>query len=274
MGVVQASPTRNQARFLVACCNPDADSTVGYAMQSQTPAIPAPAPPPPPAPPIIVGPQGVTIGGVQPTIIEGLMPGDRLTDRQKEMIEERRSDMSDQITSASSRRDETAAQLRNATGADREGLEGRLRLLDERILQLEADLAYTGRLLYGEPGVAGTSAPPPNFPRNDGPNETAIGIVFTLFVLFPIALAFARLLWRRATGQAVARPSLESTQRLERVEQAVDSIAVEVERISEGQRFVTRILTEGSAQSVLNAGRAEQGAAQRREGVKVPRGES
>ena len=215
------------------------------------------------------------IGGVQPTIIEGLMPGDRLTERQKDMIQERRSDMSDQITSASSRRDETAAQLRNATGADREGLEGRLRLLDERILQLEADLAYTGRLLYGEPGVAGgTAVPPPNFPRNDGPNETAIGVVFMLFVMFPIALAFARLLWRRASGQAVARPSLESSQRLERVEQAIDSIAVEVERISEGQRFVTRILTEGPAQTALNAGRAEQGATQRREAVKVPRGES
>ena len=36
----------------------------------------------------------------------------------------------------------------------------------------------------------------------------------------------------------------------------------------------TRILTEGSAQSVLNAGRAEQGATPRREAVKVPRGES
>ena len=240
------------------------------------PAAPAPlAPPPPPPIPVPTAAQpNITIGGVQPTIIEGLMPGDRLTERQKDLLQERRVDMSDQITSASTRRDEAASQLRNATGADREGLESRIRLLDERILQLEADLASTGRLLYGEPGVAaGVTVAPPNFPRNDGPNETAIGIVFMLFVMFPIALAFARLLWKRATGQAVARPSLESTQRLERVEQAIDSIAVEVERISEGQRFVTRILTEGPAQSVLNAGRAEQIGAQRREGVKVPRGE-
>jgi len=38
--------------------------------------------------------------------------------------------------------------------------------------------------------------------------------------------------------------------RLERMEQAIDSIAVEVERISEGQRFTTRLLasrTEGVA---------------------------
>lgn len=32
--------------------------------------------------------------------------------------------------------------------------------------------------------------------------------------------------------------------RLERVENAVESIAIEVERVSEGQRFVTKILSE------------------------------
>lgn len=248
-------------------------------MRIQPPSAPA-VPAAPPAPvvqgtPAAAAPRSIAINGVQPTVIDGLMPGARLSDRQREMIEDRRSAMSDQIISATERRNETAAQLRNATGADREGLEARIRLLDQRILQLEADLAYTGQLLYGEPGVAvaGTLVSPPPFRPDDGPNETAIGVVFVLFVMFPLALAFARLLWKRATGQAVPRPSLESTQRLERVEQAVDSIAVEVERISEGQRFVTRILTEGSAQSVLNAGRAEQATAQRREGVKVPRGQ-
>ena len=242
----------------------------------QPPTPPAPPAPPTPArvAPAAVAPQTVGPQGVQPTLIEGLMPGDRLTERQKELIAERRDAMSDQIISASERRDEAAAALRGATGADREGLERRLRLLDDRIVQLEADLAYTGRLLYSEPvGAAQTLVAPPDFTRGNGPNETAIGVVFTLFVMFPIALAFARMLWKRTTGQAVARPSLESTQRLERVEQAIDSIAVEVERISEGQRFVTRILTEGSAQSALNAGRGEPLATQRREGVKVPRGQ-
>jgi hypothetical protein len=36
----------------------------------------------------------------------------------------------------------------------------------------------------------------------------------------------------------------EVMQRLEHMEQAIDSIAVEVERISEGQRFTTRLLSE------------------------------
>lgn len=36
----------------------------------------------------------------------------------------------------------------------------------------------------------------------------------------------------------------EMQQRLERIEQAIDAMAVEVERIAEGQRFVTRLLAE------------------------------
>jgi hypothetical protein len=35
--------------------------------------------------------------------------------------------------------------------------------------------------------------------------------------------------------------------RLDRLEQAVDAIAIEIERISEGQRFVTRVLAERPA---------------------------
>ena len=35
-----------------------------------------------------------------------------------------------------------------------------------------------------------------------------------------------------------------SDQRLERVEQSVESIAIEIERISEGQRYVTKLLDE------------------------------
>ena len=39
-----------------------------------------------------------------------------------------------------------------------------------------------------------------------------------------------------------------SDERLARVENAVESIAVEIERISEGQRYVTKMLNEGAQQ--------------------------
>jgi hypothetical protein len=62
---------------------------------------------------------------------------------------------------------------------------------------------------------------------------TAIGL--------PVAKAYARRLDRGGRDAGVS-PELQS--RLERMEQALDSIAIEVERISEGQRFTTKLLAE------------------------------
>jgi hypothetical protein len=56
----------------------------------------------------------------------------------------------------------------------------------------------------------------------------------------PIARAYAR---RIESNPKPAIPP-EVAARLERMEHAIDSIAVEVERISEGQRFTTRLLAE------------------------------
>ncbi len=67
----------------------------------------------------------------------------------------------------------------------------------------------------------------------------AIGVAPIIAIGLPIARAYARRLESGPPGI----PS-EIAGRLERIEQAVDSIAVEVERISEGQRFTTKLLTE------------------------------
>jgi hypothetical protein len=58
---------------------------------------------------------------------------------------------------------------------------------------------------------------------------------------FPIARAYAKRMEHGDTGPRI--PS-DVSARLERMEQAIDSIAVEVERISEGQRFTTKLLAE------------------------------
>ena len=47
------------------------------------------------------------------------------------------------------------------------------------------------------------------------------------------------------TGLSMSKRGLASSdERLARVEQAVEAIAIEVERISEGQRFVTKLLSD------------------------------
>jgi hypothetical protein len=57
---------------------------------------------------------------------------------------------------------------------------------------------------------------------------------------YPLARAYAK---RMERGDSPRIPS-DVSARLERMEQAIDSIAVEVERISEGQRFTTKLLAE------------------------------
>ena len=72
----------------------------------------------------------------------------------------------------------------------------------------------------------------------------AISIVPITAIGWPLARAMAK---RLEQGGAAGRVPVEVTARLERMEQAIDSIAVEVERISEGQRFTTKLLAERTA---------------------------
>jgi hypothetical protein len=74
--------------------------------------------------------------------------------------------------------------------------------------------------------------------------DMAMGFFFTVVAIIiglPIARAFARRMDRKAV---VPQVPAEVTQQLNHLAQAVDAIALEVERISEGQRFTTRILSE------------------------------
>jgi hypothetical protein len=61
--------------------------------------------------------------------------------------------------------------------------------------------------------------------------------------------------WARKIENESKRPALpaEVATRLERMEQSIDAIAVEVERISEGQRFTTRLLADAQDTRALPA---------------------
>jgi len=67
-------------------------------------------------------------------------------------------------------------------------------------------------------------------------------------VMYPVARAFARKMDRDSLQPKVPP---EIMGRLERMEMAIDSIAVEVERISEGQRFTTKLLSDRQQSQVL-----------------------
>ena len=89
---------------------------------------------------------------------------------------------------------------------------------------------------------------PPGFSARDVIPPQAVDISVAFFVTIaiiiiglPIARAIARRMDRRPGPAQI--PSDVSTQ-LNQLNQAVDAIALEVERISEGQRFTTRLLSE------------------------------
>ena len=56
-----------------------------------------------------------------------------------------------------------------------------------------------------------------------------------------VVLSFYRRYKRRGMTP-ISQTSSESSERLERMERGIDAIAIEVERISEGQRFVTNLV--------------------------------
>jgi hypothetical protein len=160
-------------------------------------------------------------------------------------LQSQRNELSNQLQSAAGRREELVEQLENASGANRAGIEARIKLLDERILQIESDIASTGQLLAEARGqiLIEDSPPPPGGPMNV--DVTAITAILSVFVLGPLAFVYARNLWKRGSAQKVETLlERENSDRLARLESAVDAIAIEMERVSEGQRFVTKLLAE------------------------------
>jgi hypothetical protein len=75
------------------------------------------------------------------------------------------------------------------------------------------------------------------------------GMLFVLVLVFGSMLiyAFGKRIQRR---DALPRTNPETDDRLERIEQAVDAMSVEVERIAEGQRFVTKLLADKAPERV------------------------
>ena len=130
--------------------------------------------------------------------------------------------------------------------------DGRTIIVDPRAVP--SDQAREAIILQS---LAGPPPPPP--PQHDIPHEVIplVGIVFgcltTMVLGLPIIRAMIRRSERRATGVPPALPA-ELGGRLERIEQAVEAVAIEVERISEAQRFQTRVLSErGDARAPLLA---------------------
>lgn len=101
--------------------------------------------------------------------------------------------------------------------------------------------------IRGPDGTETVVGVPSDFAKNMIPPQAVdISIAFFIMVAaiiigLPLARAFARRMDRSTTK---AQVSSELSGQLAQLNQAVDAIALEVERISEGQRYTTRLLSE------------------------------
>jgi hypothetical protein len=173
----------------------------------------------------------------------------------------RMNDLRSELQEAAERRNSVASRLRSADVAARPGYEARLQVLDARIIQIERDMQANTARLNAAPAAAivGARALSPDAGRiaeRISGDLVPIIAIFTVFVLAPFAFTVSRFIWKRGNALGARAPGVDQAtlQRLEELQQSVDTIAIEVERISENQRFVTRMLSE---QPALGAGAAE-----------------
>jgi hypothetical protein len=214
-------------------------------MQEATPPVPgAPAAPAAPAP-LQVAPAPAPGGASASAMYEAFKAQRRELSSQLENLEDRREDLSRQLQEPS------------VTGADKKGLEQRIVEVDQRISSLEKQIAESEAQVARQAGVPGAVQPPQQI-RRDGPPEEVfvLGGMFIVIVLLPLSIAMARRIWRRGVSTITSLPA-ELTQRLTRLEQGMDAVAVEVERIGEGQRYMARMMGEDGSLRAIGAGAAE-----------------
>lgn len=79
----------------------------------------------------------------------------------------------------------------------------------------------------------------------------AFATAIILAIGVPIARAFSR---RMDAESRNPRLPTEVVERLERMEQTLDVVALEIERITEGQRFTTKLLAESTGRDPRQLG--------------------
>ncbi len=205
--------------------------------------VQAPTPPPTPTAPVLAG--GARTVPSASAIYEG--------------FKAQRNELSNQLEELESTRRDITAQLNQVSqGApERKGLEARLTDVDARIASVDQMMASNAAQIATASAIPGAVVEPPQIIRQGPPEEAyVVGTIFIFVFFLPLSIAFARRIWRRSAAVVTSLPR-EISERLSRMEQTVEATAVEVERIGEGQRFLTRLFTEGEGARAIGAGAAQ-----------------
>jgi hypothetical protein len=170
-----------------------------------------------------------------------------------------RNELSNQLEGLQSTRQGINNELEDmpASAPQRPALEARLKQVDAQISAVDQMLAGNAAQIAQAAAVPGAVVQQPP-PFSQGPPQEVYVLtgIFMFIVLLPLSVALARRIWKRSAAVVTAFPR-ELADRLSRMEQAVEATAVEVERVGEGQRFLTRLFTEGEGTRVIGAGAAQ-----------------
>ena len=174
-------------------------------------------------------------------------------------LQAQRQELAQQLENLERKREELVGQLQGSppVGTERGGLEQRIAAIDQRITALDKQIADA------EASVARAAATPGAVVEHVEPERPVLpegayvlGGIFMFIVLLPLTIAYARRIWRRGAAVVTSLPK-ELTAQLSRLEQAMEAMSIEVERIGEGQRFMAKVLSENGVPRALGEGAAE-----------------
>lgn len=172
--------------------------------------------------------------------------------KQREVLGDQMERLQDERRDITNRLNNTE-QDQQLSSADKAGLEKRLTTLDGRIDVMDKQIAGADAQVAAAAGIPGAVVEPPPIERHGPPEEVfVLGGIFMFVAIMPISIAYARRIWRRSAAAVTAIPK-DIIDRFTQIDQAVESIAVEVERIGEGQRFITRVLAEQGKRPALES---------------------
>lgn len=160
-----------------------------------------------------------------------------------------------QLASLELQRVDMLGEIRSGDAAARTAAQSQLRVLDAQIEQTKASLKSASRTLAAEQGQV-IVAPQPPFIYRNGPDahdiEVMVLFAMAFVILLPIVIGIGRRIGRKGAPASPPMPDNVSP-RLDRMEQAIDAIAIEVERISESQRFIAKVLAERGETPAISA---------------------
>jgi len=167
-----------------------------------------------------------------------------------------REELSHQLDRLEDQRQELQSELPSTPSEAKAGVQARIQQVDARITALDKQIADADLAVARAAAIPGAVQPEPPPPLPPVPDEFwVVTVIFMFIVILPLTIAYARRIWRRGAAAVSSLPQ-EIYDRFNRIDQAIDAVAIEVERVGEGQRFLTRLYND--QQRALGVGPAER----------------